>query len=86
MKLPPCKSPNHPKGVPRDRGMIVLEENANRVAFACVPCRDIEKILSVQIVTLPKGWAAAKYQNALAGVERAKQVVRGREGKIKYFH
>jgi hypothetical protein len=84
--IPPCKNPNHPKGVDRKKSMIVLEENADRVCFACVACKDIEKILSVQVVTLPRGWAAAKFKNDITGVTRAKEVVKGARGRIRYFN
>lgn len=85
-QIPPCKNPAHPKGVDRQKAMIVLEEGAERVVFACVACRDINKVLSVQIVTLPKGWAAAKWKNDMSGVTRAKNVVKGQHGRIRYFH
>ena len=83
--LPPCKNPHHPPEYNRSSGMIVLEESAERVVFACVPCRDICKQFSVQVRTLPMGWQKAKYGNDLVGVKRASEVIRGREGRIRYF-
>lgn len=84
--IPPCKNPHHPAGVARDKGMVILQEEDERVVFACVPCKDIEKILSVQVVTLPRGRERAKYLAGIQGVKRAADVRKNQVGKITYFH
>ena len=85
-QIPPCKNPDHPKGVPRDKGMIILEEQDHRVVFACVPCKDLNKVLSAQVVTLPQGKARAAYLAGIVSTKRAASVQRTRTGKITYFH
>lgn len=84
--VPPCKNPHHPASVDRSRAMVILGEEADRVIFACQACKDIEKILSVQVRTLPKGVERAKHMMELQGVKRAETVKRNQVGRITYFH
>lgn len=81
--IPPCQNPDHPREFSRETSMVVIEEDSERVVFACKACRDINKALSVQVRTLPKGFAKANYQNEIRGVER--QAVVRKLGKIAYF-
>jgi hypothetical protein len=48
-KLPECRNPQHPAGMPKQ--MIFLEEKDNALVFACQACKDVNRKLSVQIVT-----------------------------------
>lgn len=82
MKIPPCASPDHPSDSPRDKGMVVVQENQREVVFACTTCRDSKKILSAQVVTLGRGWNA---ERELRGLPRAKVVQRSPTGRVRYF-
>jgi len=48
-KLPECRNPQHPFGMPKQ--MIFLEEKDNALVFACQACKDVNRKLSVQIIT-----------------------------------
>lgn len=81
MRAPTCRNPKCPKPmIP----MVIMEETEHRAVFACEPCRDINKVLSVQVVTLPKGWSKATYENEMRGIKRVQNVHRV-GGKIRYF-
>lgn len=62
--------------------MVIIRENAREVVFACEKCRDVKKILSVQVVTLGRGFQA---ERELRGMKRARQVQKTPVGKIRYF-
>lgn len=66
--------------------MIILGEEDDRVIFACQACKDLNKALSVQVRTLPRGIDRARHMAELQGVQRAREVRRSQTGKITYFH
>lgn len=49
MKPPACTNPQHPAG--RSKDMLFLEEKDSAYVFACAGCKDVNKKLSVQVVT-----------------------------------
>lgn len=64
--------------------MVVLLEADDHLELGCTVCRD-NKILSTQVITRPKGWDRARWQNEINGVEKAKQIQRTQTGRIRYF-
>lgn len=73
--IPQCKNPNHPAGSPRDK-MVVTDENEFGVMLACVPCRDINRIISSQYVTLPKGWQRANHFAQVQKLDRDRSLMK----------
>jgi hypothetical protein len=49
MNVPKCKNPQHPLGAPME--MRFLEEQGGVNVYACQACKDINKKLSVQMVS-----------------------------------
>lgn len=89
MQPPHCKSPDHPPEVPRD-SMILVDEHRERgyvthYCFACVPCRDIRKIISVQVRTAPEFRELVAQHPAMQQYKRARSVEKNHLGKITYF-
>lgn len=77
--LPRCVCTAHPPGDRSGRRwMKVAEESAERVVFVCERCTEICRTAVIQVRTLPKGMARARYINELRGVERAKAPVMAR--------
>lgn len=90
MRIPDCKNPDHPPSSPRNQ-MICVEEHESRgvvthYVFACVPCRDIRKILSAQVVSTPKFREYVQTEPRMQAYKKAVQVMRDPTGKrIRYF-
>lgn len=91
MQPPHCKSPDHPPEAPRDQMVLVDEHRpvphgpVTHYCFACVPCRDIRKIISVQVRTAPEFREFVRSHPAMQQYKRARQVQRDKLGRIKYF-
>lgn len=91
MQPPQCKSPDHPPDAPRD-SMILIEEHRpvahgpiTHFVFGCTACRDIRKIISVQVRTAPEFRRFVASHPAMQQYKRARQVEKDRLGRIKYF-
>lgn len=80
-QLPKCQSPT----CPNPSRMIFLEETPEHFVFGCEACKDINKVLSVQVRTKRHGMALARQRADLRGLARAQKVIR-KQGKITYFH
>jgi hypothetical protein len=92
MTNPLCKSPDHPPEAPRDQMVLVDEKRAGNHGavthrcFACVPCRDIRRVLSVQVQATPEFKAFINAQPEMQQYKRARLVERDpTSGRIKYF-
>jgi len=48
-KTPLCRNPQHPAG--KEKRMIFLEQKGETFVFACQACKDVNKVMSVQVVT-----------------------------------
>lgn len=90
MKPPLCRAPDHPPERSRD-SMVLVEEHRTKgyvthLVFACVACRDIRKILSVQVRALPEFRQAIREHPDIQRYKRARSVERDpTSGKITYF-
>lgn len=91
MQMPLCKSPDHPPDAPRD-SMILVEEHrpvangpVTHYCFGCVACRDIRKIISVQVRSAPEFQEFVRSHPRMQEYKRARSVERDRLGRIKYF-
>jgi hypothetical protein len=90
LPLPHCKSPDHPPEAPRDQ-MILVDETGKgglttHYVFACVPCRDIRKIISAQVVCDPRFRTYIQNEPRMLEYKRAVRVLRDPTGRrIKYF-
>ena len=87
-QMPQCKSPTCPG--PRDRMLLVDEKReggrTTHYVFACVPCRDINKVLSVQVRVAPEYKAFINSDPKLAAYKKARLVERDpTSGRIKFF-
>lgn len=80
LKQPQCKSPHHP-GDNRDT-MLLVDENTTHFVFACSACKDVNKVLSVQVRTKPEFRAHVREQ--IQPYKQARQVDK-RLGRITYF-
>jgi hypothetical protein len=78
--LPTCKSPTC---LDRNR-MILVDESPTQWVFACEACKDINKVLSVQVRTKPAASLLIKQQVMIDRMKKG-QVTRNRLGKITYF-
>jgi len=72
--------------------MLLVEEKhagdgrTTHYVFACVPCRDKHKVLSVQVRVSPEYKAFINSDPALAAYKRARLVERDpTSGRIKFF-
>jgi hypothetical protein len=89
MRMPLCKSPDHP-GDDRDT-MILLEEKQSggqttHYVFGCLKCKEVNKVLSVQVRVAPEYKAFINSDPKLAAYKRARLVERDpTSGRIKYF-
>lgn len=89
MQPPICRSPDHPPEAPRD-SMILVDEHRQHghithYCFACTACRDIRKIISVQVRTAPEFREFVRSHPAMQQYKRARSVEKNRLGKITYF-
>lgn len=79
-QAPTCKNPQCPG--PRDK-MVLLEETPSHLVFGCKPCRDIHKVLSVQVRVKPLYRRHVIQQ--LQPYKKARAVEKDRAGRITYF-
>ena len=88
--MPQCKSPTHP-GADRDT-MLLVDEKRNssghitHYVFACLACRDINHVLSVQVRVAEPFRQAINQSPRMQQYKQARLVERdSTNGKIKYF-
>jgi hypothetical protein len=62
--------------------MVLLEETSSHYTFGCPPCRDINKVLSIQVRT--KALFRKHIQQQVL-YKRASSVQRDGRGRITYF-
>jgi hypothetical protein len=63
-KVPACRCVGHPPGYDKRKYMRAVEENADYVVWCCTLCTELERTPVIQVATLPRGKAAARYQVA----------------------
>lgn len=63
--------------------MVLLEETESHFTFGCIPCRDVHRVLSIQVRTKPLFRRFIAQQ--LEPFKRAHQVQRDTRGRITYF-
>jgi len=90
VKPPICKNPDHPPDAPRDKMLLVDEHrtqgHVTHYVFACVPCKDIRKLISAQVVTAPEFRQYVATEPRMLAYKRARLVERDpTRGRIKYF-
>jgi hypothetical protein len=85
LKPPPCRNPEHPFGVPRDRAVKVSHQDQYRIAFVCEICAS-EGMCALQVITRPKGWDQARWLNEQRNLEHAQQRYRYVAKKVTYHH
>lgn len=81
MQPPQCRSPHHPEGLHHNT-MILLGETATYYEFGCTACKDIAKVLSVQVRTKP---AYQQHLRQLPQIRKAHEVRRDTLKRITYF-
>lgn len=81
-QAPLCRSPQHPTSN-RDT-MILVEETPSHYCFACIACKDINHVLSVQIRTKPEYARHVASDPQLVEYKRARAVEK-KLGRITYF-
>lgn len=91
MQRPPiCRSPDHPPEAPRD-SMILIEEHRQRGVvthhlWGCTACRDIRKIISVQVRTAPEFQRFVSTHPQMQQYKRARLVERDPTNRrVRYF-
>lgn len=90
MRPPLCKSPDHPPSAPRDQMLLVDEHSqgglVTHYVWACLPCRDIRKIVSAQVVSSPAFRQYVASEPRMQQYKRARLVERDPTGgRITYF-
>lgn len=60
--VPSCACTAHPKGDDKKKFMVAVEETQEHVVWCCRRCTEITRTAVIQVRTLPKGKARAKYQ------------------------
>lgn len=88
-QMPQCKNPQHP-GDDRDTMILVDEKRlgsgVTHHVFACLRCRDINKVLSVQVRSTPEFRQYINSAPRMQQYKRARLVERDpTNGRIKYF-
>lgn len=85
LRPPDCRSPHHPRDIPRDR-MLLVDETATHYCFACVPCKEVNKVLSVQVRVKQRYRQAVASDPRMQDYKRARLVERDpTNGKVVYF-
>ena len=89
-RAPQCRNPEHPASHSRD-SMILVEEKEERgyvthYVWGCTVCRDVNKVLAVQVISNPRFRDAIRSQPEMQQYKRARMVERDpTSGRIKYF-
>ncbi len=63
-KTPACRCVGHPDGYDKKKYMRAVEETADHVVWCCTLCTELEHTAVIQVVTLPRGKAKARYEIA----------------------
>ena len=79
-KAPECRNPQCPG--PRDQ-MVLVDATPSHYVFACLPCKDKHRVLSVQVRTKPTFRRHVREQ--IIPYRRALDVRKDRQGRITYF-
>lgn len=88
--MPQCRNPEHMSSN-RDTMVLVDEKRAadgrvTHYVFACTYCRDVNKVLAVQVRVAPEYKAHINSDPKLQAYRRARSVERDpTSGRIKYF-
>lgn len=59
--IPACVCSAHPPGDDRKKFMVAVEEDSDKVVWCCRRCTEITHVAVIQVRTLPRGIARARY-------------------------
>lgn len=87
---PLCRNPEHPFSHSRDSMILIEEKEQSRhithYVWGCTACRDVNRVLSVQVLANPRFRDAIRQSPAMQAYKRARMVERDpTSGRITYF-
>jgi hypothetical protein len=86
--IPACACSAHPPEDDRKKYMLAVEEDAEKIVWCCRRCTEITHVAVIQVRTLPRGVARARYvtdeQRRRMDPQLLRMLMARKRGRVRY--